>query len=44
MSIFFYLQIVVFEELKAAETINFAENPEYSKTVEVSTQLFCTLL
>uniref|UniRef100_A0A672PDN6 Beta-galactosidase-1-like protein 2 n=1 Tax=Sinocyclocheilus grahami TaxID=75366 RepID=A0A672PDN6_SINGR len=37
-------EIVVFEELKAAETIQFAENLEYGKTVEVSTQLFCTLI
>ncbi|XP_073706961.1 beta-galactosidase-1-like protein 2 [Garra rufa] len=37
-------EIIVFEELKAAETIQFAENPEYGKTVDVSTQLFCTLL
>ncbi|XP_016431172.1 beta-galactosidase-1-like protein 2 [Sinocyclocheilus rhinocerous] len=37
-------EIVVFEELKAAETIHFAENLEYGKTVDVSTQLFCTLI
>ncbi|XP_016322115.1 beta-galactosidase-1-like protein 2 isoform X2 [Sinocyclocheilus anshuiensis] len=37
-------EIVVFEELKAVETIHFAENLEYGKTVEVSTQLFCTLI
>uniref|UniRef100_A0A8C1YX10 Si:dkey-224e22.2 n=1 Tax=Cyprinus carpio TaxID=7962 RepID=A0A8C1YX10_CYPCA len=37
-------EIVVFEELKAAETVHFAENLEYGKTVDVSTQLFCTLI
>lgn len=37
-------EIIVFEELKAAETIHFVENLEYSKTVEVSTHLFCTLI
>ncbi|XP_051725984.1 beta-galactosidase-1-like protein 2 isoform X1 [Ctenopharyngodon idella] len=37
-------EIIVFEELKAAETIHFAENPEYGKTIDVSTQLFCTLI
>uniref|UniRef100_A0A673FM54 Si:dkey-224e22.2 n=1 Tax=Sinocyclocheilus rhinocerous TaxID=307959 RepID=A0A673FM54_9TELE len=37
-------EMIVFEELKAAETIHFAENPEYGKTVDVSTQLFCTLI
>ncbi|XP_051580249.1 beta-galactosidase-1-like protein 2 [Myxocyprinus asiaticus] len=37
-------QIIVFEELKAVESIYFAENPEYSKIIDVSGQLFCTLV
>ncbi|XP_009292109.2 beta-galactosidase-1-like protein 2 isoform X2 [Danio rerio] len=37
-------EIIVFEEFKATETIHFAENPEFGKTIDVSTQLFCTLM
>ncbi|XP_055030780.2 beta-galactosidase-1-like protein 2 isoform X3 [Misgurnus anguillicaudatus] len=37
-------QIIIFEEFKAAETIQFAENPEYGKIIDVSRQPFCALM
>ncbi|TRY88081.1 hypothetical protein DNTS_024141, partial [Danionella cerebrum] len=37
-------EILVFEEFRATESIHFAENPEYGKTIDMSTHLFCTLI
>ncbi|KAL2095904.1 hypothetical protein ACEWY4_008052 [Coilia grayii] len=37
-------QIIVFEEQKAAGRINFAENPEYGKVIDVSKHPFCTII
>ncbi|XP_030622397.1 beta-galactosidase-1-like protein 2 [Chanos chanos] len=37
-------QVTVFEEEKAGERITFTENPEYGKTINVSTHPFCTVI
>ncbi|XP_076850251.1 beta-galactosidase-1-like protein 2 isoform X2 [Brachyhypopomus gauderio] len=36
-------QVVVFEEHRAGEQMQFAENPQHCKTIDVSRQPFCTI-
>ncbi|XP_063061674.1 beta-galactosidase-1-like protein 2 [Engraulis encrasicolus] len=37
-------QIIVFEEQKSAGRINFAENPEHGRMIDVSKHPFCTII